>query len=158
MARYTGGMRPIIQTVRAIGAEFIRRTLRPLILIGGAVVAILLIAGIWLVNQNIWWWLLLAVVLAASIVFITLAIVVTVVVKLADSVQSRQQRQAVRHYVDKLQRTAENVQTPYPIILFRVVRDVIRPQSDGFIATMSQDTKTLAPDFNELVDYFRSAD
>ena len=151
-------MKPIVQTVRAIGAEFIRRMLRPILLVGAAVAVVLLVAGVWLVNQNIWWWLLLAVIITAVLVFAVLVTVATILIKLADSVQSRDQRKAVRHYVDRLQRASENLQTPYPVILYRVVRDVVWPRPDGFIATMSQDTQALAPDFNRLVGMFRQPD
>lgn len=147
-------MKPIVQTVRAIGAEFIRRMLRPILLVGAAVAVLLLVAGVWLVNQNVWWWLLLAVIIAAVLVFVVLVTVASILVKLADSVQSRDQRTAVRRYVDMLQRASENLQTPYPVILYRVVRDMVWPRPDGFIATLSQDSQALAPDFKALLALF----
>lgn len=148
-------MKPIVNVVRAVGAEFVRRLLKPVIIAGLVVLAVLLAAGVWLVvSVNAWWWFFLAPVIFAGLVFAVLLIVVRVLLKLADSTQNRDQKRAVRDYVDKLQRVAENLQTPQYVILFRVVRDVARPRPDGFIESVSRDSKTLAPDFKRLTTLF----
>lgn len=149
------GMKPTIRAVRAIGAEFIRRAIKPILLAGAGALAVSVALGIWLVVAvSAWWWLLLAPILFVAVVFTVLAIIVRVAVKLADSVQNREQKAAVTGYVDRLQRVAENLQTPQFVILYRVVRDVVQPRPDGFIATMSRDSRTLAPDFKQLVALF----
>jgi hypothetical protein len=53
-----------------------------------------------------------------------------------------------------MERVTDNVRTPWPVILMQVVRDVIWPSRDGFIISMSRDSKTLAPGFLELVRLF----
>jgi hypothetical protein len=148
-------MKPIVQAVRAIGAEFVRRALWPIIVVGVGVALVLLALGIWLVTVSAWWWLFLVPVVMLAAIFVILVVVVRIAVGLADSAASKEQKRAVGSYVDTLQRVAENLQTPQLIILYRVVRDVITPRPDGFIATMSQDSRTLAPDFRRLVGLFR---
>lgn len=148
-------MKPTIQAVRAIGVEFIRRKIRPLVVAGLCAAVLLVGMGVWLVAAvNVWWWLALAPVLMVSVLFIALVLVAQVMLRLADSSQSLEQKRAVRKYVDGLQRVAENVQTPPVIILYRVVRDVVRPGPDGFIATMSRDSQSLAPEFQRLISLF----
>jgi hypothetical protein len=66
------------------------------------------------------------------------------------------QHQAVGAFVDKLERTSENLQTPQPVIIFRVVRDIVRRNGEqSFIASLSRDTRSLAPDFIELQKSFK---
>jgi hypothetical protein len=148
-------MKPTVQAGRAIGAEFLRRKIKPLIIIITIVVVVLLAVSIWLIaSVSVWWWLLLVPVLVLTTVCIIAVIISRVLLKTIDSTQSKEQKLAVSIYVDKLERVAENIQTPPYVILFRIVRDIIRPKQDGFIASMSRDSQTLAPEFRALVASF----
>jgi hypothetical protein len=148
-------MKPTFNAVRAVGVEFVRRSLRPLVIAGVVAAVVLLAVGGWLTTVNAWWWVLEAVFIFGAVVFAVLVIVARVVIRVADPPQTKDQKRAVRSYVDKLQRVAENLQTPQFVILFRVVRDTIRPRQDGFIETVAHDSKTLGPDFAALVKLFQ---
>ena len=151
-------MKPTINTVRAIGAEFVRRSIRPLIIIGSLTAVVLLGMGGYLTTINAWWGILEAAIVIGVLIFIVLSILVRVLIRLADPPQSVEQRHAVRQYVDKLQRVSDHLQTPQFIVLFRVVKDTIYPRSEGesFIEKVSKDTKTLTPDFTDLQQKFQT--
>lgn len=149
-------MKPTFNAVRAIGAEFSRRTLRPVVMIGAVVLAVLIALGGWLITVSPWWWLLEAPLLFGGAVFTVLVLIVRTAIRVADPPQTKDQKTAIRGYVDKLQRVAENLQTPQFIILYRVVRDIARPRPGGYIETVSNDSKSLAPDFTKLLAQFRS--
>ena len=141
-------------TVRAVGAEFVRRTIKPLLVIGAVAAVVLLALGGWLASQNAWWWLIEAVFILGSLLYIGLLVLVRVVLQVVDPVRTNEQKQAVNDFVDKMQRVSENVQTPQFVIIYRVVRDTVRPRQHGFIETLSRDSKALAPDFVKLQRLF----
>ncbi len=151
-------MKPTVIVIRAIGVEFAKRALRPLVIVGAAIVAVLVGIGGWLTTINAWWWFLEAVLLMAAVLFVVLVAIVWTAIRVANPDQTKTQRQAVKRYVDTLQRVAENLQTPQLVILYRVVRDVIQPRQGGFIETVSRDSKSLSPDFIKLLDQFRQID
>lgn len=156
--RYTDGMQPLILTVRAVGSEFVRRALKPLIIVIPLVLTGLLSLGAWLITRSAWWWLLEAVLIMATIVIFVAYLLVQALIKTIEPVQNREQRQGVRSFVDKLERTAENLQTPQPVILYRIVRDIVKKRqgSDSFITAMARDSRELAPDFRALQKHFGS--
>jgi hypothetical protein len=143
-------MRPTITVIRAIGAEFARRVVRPVAIFGSAVAIVLLIIGAWLITLSPWWWILEILILVLFLVFGLLVIIVKIIVGRIEPARTPQQRLAVVAFVDKLERVAENLKTPQIVIVFYVLRDVVRPRPDGFIQAVSQDSKALAPDFASL--------
>lgn len=151
---YNGCMKPTVIAVRAIGAEFARRMVRSFLIIGTLLSLLLLSLGGWLTTMSAWWWLLQVAFIVATIMFVMLAFAALAVIRVADPLQTKSQKLAVSKYVDKLQRVSENFQTPQFIIFFRVVRDAVRPRQGGFIETVSRDSKTLAPDFAEVLKQF----
>lgn len=84
----------------------------------------------------------------------TMVAVSWTLLRVIDAAESKEQRRAVAEYVDHLQRVSENLQTAQFVILYRVVRDVLRPSQDGFILTVSRDSKALAPGFKKLLAHF----
>ncbi len=146
-------MKPTFITVRAIGAEFARRTPRPLLIIGAVIAMLLLGVGGWLAAQSALWWLLEAIFLIGAIIFVVLIVAAFTLIRIADPPQNNDQKLAVGSFVDKLQHVADNVRTPQFIILYRVVRDTFRPRQNGFIETLSRDSKTLATNLLSLAVY-----
>lgn len=148
-------MQPLITSVRAIGTEFVRRTTRPLIIIGLILAIALLAGGGWLAAHNAWWWILEAVFILYALFFAAAVIALRMILKLAEPPMSTSQRKKVAEFVDKLERTSENLQTPQPVIIFRIIRDIVRRNGqDSFVAKVSRDTRSLAPDFAELQKSF----
>lgn len=143
-------MQSTIIVIRAVGAEFARRTVMPLI-IGGAIVIIALLAlGGWLTTQNAWWWILEVLFIISALLFTVAVLVVRILLRAVAPTLTKEQKKSVGHFVDKLERVAENVQTPQPVIVFYVVRDAIWPRRDGFVESISKDSRALAPDFARL--------
>jgi len=143
-------MKPTIDVIRAIGAEFARRIVLPLIIIGAAIAIALLTLGGWLITQNAWWWVIEAVFILYTLIFIGATILILVVIRALAPTLSKAQKQSVKNFVDKLGAVAEHLQTPQPVIVFNVIRDMLRPNRHGFIESVSMESKTLAPDFIKL--------
>ena len=144
-------MQPLITAVRAVGVEFVRRTARPLIIIVLVIALLAVAGGAWLTTLNAWWWILEAVLIVYALLSLGLIVGFRMLLRLVEPPLSSQQRKDVGAFVDKLERTSEHVQTPQPLIIFRIVRDIIRRNGDdSFIASVSRDTRSLAPDFVEL--------
>jgi MFS family permease len=147
-------MKPTITVARAIGAEFIRRKLRPLIIMGAVVAISLLCLGGWLAAHNAWWWLIEAVFICGSLLFAAAVTVMYLILGKVEPLATRTQKQNVRSFVDKLEQLADSLQTPAFFILYYVIRDTIRPRQNGFIETVAHDSKTLAPEFSRLLKDF----
>lgn len=143
-------MKPTINAIRAVGAAFARRALLPFIIIGGLLLLLLHIMGGWLITQSAWWWLLEALFIITTLVFIALIVIVHILLRAVAPALSKTQKHHVNDFVDKLERVAEHVQTPQIVIIYYVVRDTLNPRQGSFIESISQDSKTLAPDFARL--------
>ncbi len=143
-------MRPLATVIRAISVEFVRRALRPFVMVGVVTALALLSLGGWLTTQNAWWWLLEVVFIGGSLVFGLLLIMVDLILRKVEPELSKRQKQAVVAFVGKLERVAENIQTPQIVMIYYVVRDAIRPRPNSFIEAMSRDSRALAPDFTRL--------
>lgn len=143
-------MQSTFTVIRAIGVEFARRILRPLVVIGTIMAIALLALGGWLTTQSAWWWLLEVVFIMGSVVFVLLVIAIYVFLRAVAPPLTKAQRKSVVQFVNKLERVAEHLQTPQIIIIYNILRDTARPQSNTFIETVSKDSKTLAPDFSKL--------
>lgn len=148
-------MTPIIAVIRSIGAEFARRLYIPIAILT-AIICALLVTGVFLLATLSEWWLLLLIpeVIGISVVFGVLMIS-WLVIRSVRPLQTKAQRDAVKAYVDKLQRVSDNVQTPKIIVFFRVLRDISAPRKDGFIGSMTDDTISLKRDFSELQKMFQ---
>ncbi len=147
-----GTIRPTLLVVRAVGSDFLRRSLRPLLLILASVAVLLLALGGWLASRNAWWWLLEVPLITVVLVSMMVTVIFWKLLRRVDPVRSSGDRRAVRDFTDKLMRTTENLRTPYPVILFKVAADIVlrRSGDDSFIAAVAKDSKTLAPDFLAL--------
>lgn len=143
-------MHATFNAIRAIGAEYAKRLLTPLIIMGVLLIIALLTLGGWLTTQSAWWWILEALFIIGAMIFTLLVSIVLVLLNAVRPSLSKAERKSVRSFVDKLSRVGENIGTPQFIIVYRVVRDTISPSHAGFIETVSHDSKTLAPDFLKL--------
>lgn len=148
-------MQPTFTVIRAIGAEFAFRTMRPIIIIIALMNIILLVLGGWLTTQNAWWWILQSLFIIGTVIFIALVVVVYFLLRALRPTLTKTQKRSVRQFVDKLERVAEHLQTPQPILVFYAVKDTIWPKHGGFIETISEDSRTLGSDFSKLRREFK---
>ena len=146
-------MQSFILTLRAIGTNLAMRLYLPAVLAAGAIVALVIIAGLWLTSFSSWWWLLFVPITIASCVVIGAALVVLLLIRYVRPAQTKAQKQAVKQFVDKMQGIAEFAGTPKFIILFQVVRSIAAPTKSTYLADLAKN-KQLAGDFRELQRLF----
>ncbi|MDB5162563.1 MAG: hypothetical protein JWO54_553 [Candidatus Saccharibacteria bacterium] len=148
-------MIPSLLAIRSIAAEFALSLYKPVTIAVGIIAAILLGLSIWLVTFS-QWWLILVVFISGLILFVAAAlIIIWIIIKTVNPAQTKAQRQQSKLLVEKLLRVAEVTSTPKALLLFQVVKDVIRPSQQGFIVSVTSDTKTLKNDFVALKDSFK---
>lgn len=125
-------------------------------LIAGSILAILLLAlGGWLTTQHALWWIAEFILITSTILFVAIAFVMSMILKRFSPPQTKEQQQAVRDFSDKLQRVADTVGISRFTLLFRIVRDVIRPPEQSFVQQIADDSTTLHTDFIKLQRQFK---
>lgn len=118
--------------VRAVSSEYVKQTLKPLLLIGIAVYVVLVAVIIWIAVAVSPWWLLLGVI--PSILFCAgLAIWVTARIianRIAPSMNGKQRR-AARKVVGRINSAAEQMGTPRFVMFIRIIKDILFPPASG---------------------------
>lgn len=148
-------MKSSITAIRAITTEFARQFIQPFLWVGlGLIILMIVAVGSLALYLSQWWWLLLAPIILFGIAGTVVWLLVRFILDSVSPHLNPKQKTATKHFVTKLQTTTETIQTPYPVIVFYVVRDVILRKDSGFISEMTQQSKTLKPDFEELKKLF----
>jgi hypothetical protein len=137
-------------TVRAIGAEFARRIYFPIAIVAAVIAVVLIALFSWLISVDLLWWLLAVPVFIFLLLVAILLIAARVLFKYIAPRITKQQKQEVTTFVDKLQSVSEVAQTPKFILLFRIARDVIAPRETTFINSTVQNSMSLKKDFQAL--------
>ncbi len=147
-----------IKTARAVGAELAWRSLKPMVITGAVLAAALLVLGGWLTTLHPLWWILEFVFITSVMFFAILTGVITFILKRFTPVQSESQKESVHAFTDKLQRIADSVGISRFVLLFRIVRDILRPDEQTFIKQLASDSTTLHTDYLKLQKLFESDD
>lgn len=145
-----------IKTVRAVGAELAWRMIKPMLIIGVIFAALLLVFGGWLTTQHELWWILQFIFITSIMFFVLLSVVILTILRYFTPLQNDSQKQAVGNFVDKLQRVSDTLGISNFALLFRIVRDVVRPQEKTFIEQVTEDSTTLHTDFIKLQKQFKN--
>jgi flagellar biosynthesis protein FlhB len=143
-------MKSDMNLIRAIGSEFVLRKFKSLLVPFVIAVTILLGVVIYLATLNAWW---LIIALPIGLLTIVGSIVLVGIYMLMSAIRpqlSKTQKGQVSDFVDKMERVAEHVQTPLPVIIFRIVIDSIRKPQKTFIHAMAEDSTTLHSDYLQL--------
>jgi ABC-type bacteriocin/lantibiotic exporter with double-glycine peptidase domain len=148
-------MNALFQTIRSLAVEFIKRLYVPIAIMVSVALVVLLGLSLWLTTISDWWWILAIFVIGFALLVIVAMVIVGFIMKFASPAQTKAQKRQAKALVDKMQHLAEVTATPKFVLFFQVIRDVLAPSSNGFIASVSDDTSTLRRDFNELKDSFR---
>jgi Na+/melibiose symporter-like transporter len=148
-------MKPTIQAVRAIAARFALQVYIPVAAIITVVVVGLVVLSAWLTTDSPWWWALFVLVVLLGMIIGTILIIIWAIITALTPDQSTRLKRQVKAFVEKISQLSEVAQTPKFILLFRLVRDTMRPRENSYIASVSTATKTLRTDFTELVEAFR---
>jgi len=148
-------MSPVFLAVRAVSSEFARRLYSPFVwLIGGALLALLIVA-IWLAAMEPWWWLLLAPVIVCVLLFIFASSVVGVAINILRPSLSKTQRKDVSGLVDKLQEVSEAFMMPKSVLIYQLAKDTIIPSEQGFVGKMTSHAATFKPEFQRIIASFK---
>lgn len=148
-------MMPQANLVRAIGSEFISRKFRSTVFVLGIFAFVIIAAVIWLTTLSGWWWLLAVPIIMFMLLGLFTALMVRAMLKKLRPELTKPQANEVNSFVDKLERVADNLQTPMFIIVFRVIRDIMRPRGSTFIRTVTEDSTTLRKDLLQLQKNFK---
>jgi Na+/melibiose symporter-like transporter len=148
-------MKTTIQAVRAIAARFALQVYIPVAAIITVVVVGLVVLSAWLTTDSPWWWALFVLVVLLGMIIGTILIIIWAIITALTPDQSTRLKRQVKAFVEKISQLSEVAQTPKFILLFRLVRDTMRPRENSYIASVSTATKTLRTDFTELVEAFR---
>ncbi|MET0980118.1 MAG: hypothetical protein ABWX90_02580 [Candidatus Saccharimonadales bacterium] len=148
-------MKTHIAAIRSVTVEFAMQFIRPFLwwgigIIGSLVIAIAVLA--FAVSQ--WWWLLaIPVALLGLAVIIIWLVVRFIAVRLSPRLNA-EQKIATKKFVSKIHFMTETAQTPYPVIMFQIIKDIITRNDNGFIQEATQQSTTLRPDFEALRKLF----
>ena len=139
-----------VSAVRAIGVEFARRIYAPVLIVAIIIAVVLIGLMIWLVTVSAWWLILAVpvffVILVASVIFI----IARIIIVLVNPGQTKQQKKDVKGFVDKLQNLSEVTQTPKPVLLFRIIKDIASSNQDGFVKRTIGHTLSLRTEFEAI--------
>ncbi|HET8884033.1 MAG TPA: hypothetical protein VFM68_01025 [Candidatus Saccharimonadales bacterium] len=148
-------MKTHISALRAVTAMYVHTLLSPIIKWGSGIAAGLLIGiGLLMYFFSPWWGLLAVPVLTIATIGLVVWLLVRAALKHVSPQLNKPQTDATKQFVAKTQRVAETVQTPYFVILFYIVKDLVTGRSKGYIYEVVQDSKTLRGDFEELRKLF----
>lgn len=148
-------MRPPLFAIRSIGAELANRIYVFVAIVASIILACVLGLSVWLTSLSDWWWLLVILLVIVASVVIGVLVIVKLIIRSVRPPLTHLQKQQTKAFVDKLERLSEVAQTPKFVLLFQVVRDITAPRENGFIASVSTDTKTLKSDFVALSNTFK---
>lgn len=148
-------MKPDITTLRAITVEFASQFIRPFVWTAvGILTGLLLIVCLLTFTVSHWWWLLAIPVFVIGLIGTIIWIIVRFIVNQISPKLNTEQRVATKKFINKLKFVVETAQTPYPIIIFFVIKDIITHKENGIIQEMVTQSKTLRPDYEELKKLF----
>ena len=148
-------MKSHITTIRAVTAEFAGQFIRPFMWIAlGIILTLVAIVGLLVFLLSEWWLLLLVPIIIISLAMLITWLVVQFILKTLSPRLDTQQKNATKEFVSKLEFAIETMQTPYPVIMFYIIRDIIFKRDAGFISEVAQKSKSLRPDYEELTRLF----
>lgn len=148
-------MKAQITLIRAVGSEFLARKFKTVATIVIISATLLLVLAAWLPTVDPWLWLIAAPIMLLVIAGIVAVFVLRLFIQIFRPTLTDQQKTGITDFVDKLERVTESLQTPMPIIVYRVVRDTLSPGNKTFIQTAAADSTTLHKDLLELGRSFK---
>ena len=150
-------MKSNVLAIRAITAEYATQLIQPFVRWGIVIIIVLLLAIALLAFQfSHWWWLLAIPIVILTITGTVLYVVSRLIITRLSPPLNLEQSQATVQFVIKAQTVTESMQTPYFLIVFYVVKDIVLRRKSGFVETLITDSKRLRPDFNKLRKLFEA--
>jgi hypothetical protein len=148
-------MKTHIAAIRAVTVEFAMQFIRPFLWWGIAIIGSVFIAiAVLAFTVSQWWWLLAIPVVLLGLAVTVIWLVVRFILARLSPQLNIEQKIATKKFVSKIHYVTETVQTPYPVIMFQIIKDIITRTDKGFIQEITQQSTTLRPDFEELRKLF----
>lgn len=148
-------MKTHITVTRAISSEFALRKVRQLAIMTAIILFTAVCISLWLTTVHVWWWLLAAPVIILSVLATGAIFVAIIVIRVLRPRMVGTQKAETAKFVDKLERVADHLQTPMFLIVFRVVRDILRPRGQTFVQLATEDSTSLHTDLRTLQKLFK---
>ena len=148
-------MNPTIKALRSIGSEFAKRIYIPITVVVATIAFVFIILDIWLVTISPWWWILFGFVIFATLVAAVILIVVGLLIKVVRPTQNRDQARQVTLFVDKLQNVADIAGTPKIVLLFRITKDLVTKNENGYTHRISSETLSMQHDLRGIIASFK---
>jgi hypothetical protein len=148
-------MNPTIKAIRAIGSEFALRIFKPIVIIFVVSAAVLLGVNVYLITLSVWWWILFVLLLLLTLLGSTIAIIIGIVIATVKPAQTKGQTTSIKSFVDKIENLRDVAGTPKPVILFRVVRDIVSKRDDSYTKRISSETLSMQSDLRDIISSFK---
>ena len=149
-------MQSRILAIRAITAEYVRQMLHPLLLPIGAALGGVMLTSVFLALQfSPWWWLLTIPVVILTSIMVTIWLLVRFIIARLSPKLNDTQRDITVRFASKAQIVTGTLTTPYFLIVFYVIRDVVLRRNFEFIEVLATDTTVLRSDFEKLQKTFQ---
>ncbi len=145
-------MKGKIDVIRALTATVARRAIR-IITIVGAIIAVLLLIGIWALAYffSPWWWLLLFIYIPWLIIaLIVLGVARFIARKIYPQALSDRQKRLLKEFADKIQHLLESRGMGWWVFAFLCFKDLLFYRDLRTLKELITDTVSLQQDFTEL--------
>lgn len=150
-------MNSTVSAIRAITSLYAIQLLRPLLWIGIAIYAVVIVIVAWIaLETSAWWWLLGVMPTVLFSVALALWIAVRIGAGRLAPKMDKKQKNAAKKVVDQVGRVAEQIGTPKFVLIFQVVKDVLFPPRSGqtLIGELTSIPGQLHRDFEALRKLF----
>lgn len=149
-------MQAATKALRAITYVVFRRLFIPIcwVVIGIIVVLWTITLLLGLSVDSSWLWALILLAPLTFAVTIVLTALWLLSKQLAPRRLSREERQGIAAFTDKILRLAETRATPWPVIAALIAKDVVRGRRSSYIEGLISDSKSLKSDFTEIKRLF----
>lgn len=150
-------MSSTVKAVRAVTSHYAKDLLRPILVIGIAVYAIIMAIVIWITIAVNGWWILLGFI--PTVLFcVGLAIWggVWFAARRLSPDLNKQQKRATKEVIGQVNKVAEQIGTPRVFLIFRIAKDILFPAktSRTFIGDLTETPGELHRSFEALRKLF----
>ena len=148
-------MKAHISVLRAIGSEFALSFIKPIAIILVAVLVVIIgIAWLLAAIFSPWWWLLVVPFAVVGGVIGAVLLISYVIIRAFRPELSKEQRVAVRGFMEKVSGLNEAARTPYPLLVARITIDFIIHRDGRYIRGLINDSRSLKGEYEAILGYF----
>lgn len=149
-------MKPTLKALRAITSQYLQNLLKPIALVGGIVLGLLIVLTVTLAYfVNAWWLLFLFIIVpVAAVAMAVFSIVWIATEHLRPKKMSNDERVAVQDFTSKTTDIVESIGGQWPSTVVTVARDVLRDRESKELTDVISKSASLHDDFVSLQQLF----